>query len=197
MIRTAYKRCYDMVMSYGREEYIDNKKKLVRYHFFQDPDNGGKDAVYGLDIPIMRLVAVLKSAAEEYGAEKRIILLHGPVGSAKSTLARQLKRGLERYSRTDDGRMFTFEWTLPEPLRHLSGGDPTFPSPMHEEPLKLIPAEWRAKAFAEMGIADNVFSSRIKGDLDPASRYIFRELMAHYGGDWTKVMQHVRVKRLL
>ena len=145
----------------------------------------------------MRLVAVLKSAAEEYGAEKRIILLHGPVGSAKSTLARQLKRGLERYSRTDDGRMFTFEWTLPEPLRHLSGGDPTFPSPMHEEPLKLIPAEWRAKAFAEMGIADNVFSSRIKGDLDPASRYIFRELMAHYGGDWTKVMQHVRVKRLL
>lgn len=197
VIRTAYKRCYDMVMSYGREEYIDNKKKLVRYHFFQDPDNGGKDAVYGLDIPIMRLVAVLKSAAEEYGAEKRIILLHGPVGSAKSTLARQLKRGLERYSRTDDGRMFTFEWTLPEPLRHLSGGDPTFPSPMHEEPLKLIPAEWRAKAFAEMGIADNVFSSRIKGDLDPASRYIFRELMAHYGGDWTKVMQHVRVKRLL
>jgi serine protein kinase len=197
VVRTAYKRVYDMILSYGRETYVDNKKKLVRYHFFTDPDNGGRDAVFGLDVPIMRLVNVLRSAAEEYGAEKRIILLHGPVGSAKSTLARQLKRGLERYSRTDAGRLYTFEWVLPEPLRHLSGGDATFKSPMHEEPLKLIPEAWRAQAFEELGLADNEFVHRIRGDLDPASRYIYRQLMEHYRGDWTRVMQHVRVRRLL
>ena len=43
---------------------------------------------------------VLKSAAQGYGTERRIILLHGPVGSAKSTIARQLKKGIEEYSRT-------------------------------------------------------------------------------------------------
>src|SRR6185436_2961895 len=93
--RTAYQRLYDMVLSHGVEEYIDNKKKLVRYKFFRDETHGGRDAVFGLDVPLMRLMNVLKSAAQGYGTERRIILLHGPVGSAKSTIARQLKKGLE------------------------------------------------------------------------------------------------------
>ena len=32
---------------------------------------------------------------------------------------------------------------------------------------------------------------------DPACRMVFRELMAHYKGDWSKVVQHVRVRRLV
>jgi serine protein kinase len=100
--RTAYQRLYDMVLSHGVEEYIDNKKKLVRYKFFRDDSHNGKDAVFGLDVPLMRLMNVLKSAAQGYGTERRIILLHGPVGSAKSTIARQLKKGIEEYSRTAD-----------------------------------------------------------------------------------------------
>src|ERR1700689_912412 len=81
--RTAFQRVYDMILSYGQEEYIDNKKKLIRYNFFKDDHHGGKDAVYGLDVSLMRLVNVLKSAAQRYGTEKRVILLHGPVGSSK------------------------------------------------------------------------------------------------------------------
>ena len=82
--RNAFQRVYDMIISYGTEEYIDNKKKLVRYNFFKDEIDGGSDAIFGLDIPLMRLVHVLKAAAEGYGPEKRVILLHGPVGSSKS-----------------------------------------------------------------------------------------------------------------
>ena len=48
----------------------------------------------------MEIVNVFKSAALKYGSERRVLLLHGPVGSSKSTIARLLKRGLERYSRT-------------------------------------------------------------------------------------------------
>src|SRR5690606_13070878 len=44
--RTAYQRLYDMVLSHGVEEYIDNKKKLVRYKFFRDEQHGGRDAVF-------------------------------------------------------------------------------------------------------------------------------------------------------
>ena len=93
--RTAFQRVYDMILSFGQEEYIDNKKRLIRYNFFKDEQHGGKDAVFGLDIPLMRLVNVFKAAAQRYGTEKRVILLHGPVGSSKSTIARLLKKGLE------------------------------------------------------------------------------------------------------
>ena len=58
----------------------------------------------------MRLVHVLKAASEGYGPEKRDILLHGPVGSSKSTIARLLKQGIEYYSRTPDGALYSFDW---------------------------------------------------------------------------------------
>src|SRR5580698_533664 len=58
--RNAYQRIYDMIISYGTEEYIDNKKRLVRYNFFKDEQNAGANAIFGLDIPLMRLVHVLK-----------------------------------------------------------------------------------------------------------------------------------------
>src|SRR4026207_897493 len=103
--RNAFQRAYDMIIRYGIDEYTDNKKKLVRYNFFKDEMNTGADTIYGLDIPLMRLVHVLKAAAEGYGPEKRVILLHGPVGSSKSTIARLLKQGLESYSRTSDGAL--------------------------------------------------------------------------------------------
>ena len=56
---------------------------------------------------MINLVNVLKSAAHGYGTERRVLLLHGPVGSSKSTIARLIKKGLERYSRTEEGRLFT------------------------------------------------------------------------------------------
>lgn len=85
--RTAYQRLLDMVISKGVDEYIDAKKKLIRYRFFTEAATGHEeDTIFGLDIPLMRFVNVLKAAAEGYGPERRILLLHGPVGSAKSTI---------------------------------------------------------------------------------------------------------------
>src|SRR5579872_6491344 len=196
--RTAFQRVYDMILSYGQEEYIDNKKRLSRYNFFKDEHHGGRDAIYGLDIPLMRLVSVLQSAAQRYGTERRVILLHGPVGSSKSTIARLIKRGLEEYSRTPEGALYTYEWVLPEHLHHVAGGQGGFKCPMHEEPLRLIPVEWRDKALTELGI--NIPGKpqvQIEGDLDPACRLIFRELMAHYKGNWAEVVKHIRCRRLI
>ncbi len=197
--RSAFKRVYDMILSYGQEEYLDNKKRLVRYNFFKDERHGGRDAVYGLDIPLMRLVSVLKSAAERYGTEKRVILLHGPVGSSKSTIARLIKRGLEEYSRTAEGALYTFEWVLPPDLQKISGGHEVFKCPMHEEPLRLIPLEWREKALVDLGFNTATEKSvHVEGDLDPACRLIFRELLGHYKGDWSKVVaNHIRVRRIV
>ena len=195
--RNAFQRLYDMVVSYGEEEYIDNKKRLVRYPFFKDPIDGGKEAIFGLDIPLMRLVHVLRAAAQGYGPEKRIILLHGPVGSSKSTIARLMKKGIETYSKTPEGALYTYEWTNLEGTG-LAGGDDVFPCPMHDEPLRLIPLAWRDKAVDELRMGNDRHRVRIRGDLNPACRFIFRELMERYSGDWSKVVQkHIRVRRLI
>ncbi|HEY2517181.1 MAG TPA: serine protein kinase [Polyangiaceae bacterium] len=204
--RNAYQRLYDMIISYGTEEYIDNKKKLVRYNFFKDEQAAGQNAIFGLDIPLMRLVHVLKAAAEGYGPEKRVILLHGPVGSSKSTIARLLKLGVEQYSRTPDGPLYTFEWVglAGTGVNNLAGAATggtdvdRFPSPMNEEPLRVIPQEWRARAIEELSLSNEKFKVRVDGDMDPASRFIFKALMQKYEGDWAKmVSKHVRVRRLV
>jgi serine protein kinase len=196
--RNAFQRLYDMVISYGTDEYIDNKKKLIRYNFFRDEIDGGRDAVFGLDIPLMRLMKVLKAASEGYGPERRVILLHGPVGSSKSTIARLLKKGIESYSRTPEGALYTFRW-VGLAGTGLSGHDEDeFDSPMHDEPLRLMPEAWRAKAIEKLGLSAEHYKVRIEGDLDPASRFIFRGLMRKHNGDWEAIVRnHVRVRRLV
>ncbi|MEJ2558655.1 MAG: serine protein kinase, partial [Anaerolineae bacterium] len=156
------------------------------YNFFDDPIEEGKDAVFGLDRALMELVQSFKAAAHGYGAERRVLLLHGPVGSSKSTIVRLLKKGLEGYSRTDEGAMYTFSWQI---------DSETFPCPMHEEPLHLVPAPLREELLAQLN--HTVESSPIiEGDLCPACRFYYNQLMDRYGGDWSKMVEHVQVRRL-
>ena len=37
--RNAFQRMYDMILSYGTEKIERHRETLVRYHFFDDPDN--------------------------------------------------------------------------------------------------------------------------------------------------------------
>src|SRR6202167_711634 len=196
--RNAYQRLYDMIISYGTEEYIDNKKKLVRYNFFKDELGGGANAIFGLDIPLMRLVHVLRAAAEGDGPEERVILLHGPVGSSKSTIARLLKQGIEAYSRTREGALYSFDWINLEGTGLAGSESATFPSPMNEEPLRLIPLEWRAKTIDDVGLSNDQFKVRVDGELDPASRFIMKHLLTKYDANWAKLVQnHIRCRRLV
>src|SRR5512142_1862943 len=195
--RTAFQRAYDMILSHGKTEYLDNKKKLIRYNFFTDPEFGGKDAIFGLDIALMKLVNVFKSAAQGYGTEKRVILLHGPVGSSKSTIARLLKKGLEAYSKKPEGAVYTFTWDIERTNLDGVKKRELMPCPMHEEPLHLVPHEWREKVYAELSPAESGYRITDTGDLCPACRFVFKELMTEYKGDWEEVMGHVRVRRLV
>ena len=195
--RTAFQRIHDMVLSHGKTEYIDNKKKLIRYHFFSDERFGGKDAVFGLDVTLMKLVNVFKSAAQGYGTEKRVILLHGPVGSSKSTIARLLKKGTEEYSRTPEGAAYTFSWMLEKKAADGTVTPEKMKCPMNEEPLNVIPREWRASIFSELSPPESGYTIPTGSELCPACRYVFKDLMTEYGGDFAKVASHVRVNRLI
>jgi serine protein kinase len=192
--RTAFQRVYDMIMSHGVEEYSEHKRKVIRYRFFDDVEHGGADAIYGLDAPLMKMVSIFKSAAQRYGTEKRILLLHGPVGSAKSTIVRLLKKGVEAYSRTPEGALYSFGWR-DEDAEFERAVD----CPMHEDPLHLIPDDLREEVIGHLNerSADASFNIHVQGELCPACRYRFNELMMRYDGDWTKVMRHVEVRRLV
>jgi serine protein kinase len=191
--RNAFQRVYDMIMSSGVESYEKGREKRTRYRFFDDPDHNGQDAVFGLEDALAALVNAFKSAAKGYGIEKRVLLLHGPVGSSKSTIARLLKKGLERYSHSDGGALFSLGWVdLDKPeLVHWC--------PMHEEPLHLIPGRFRDDVVARLNADQpaNAYPVRIEGELCPFCRYVYHDRLRHYGGDWTRVIQDVRVKRLL
>ncbi|MCM0606380.1 MAG: hypothetical protein KA715_09850 [Xanthomonadaceae bacterium] len=200
LTRNAFQRMYDMIMSYGTHNYVEYKKNITRYKFFDDPIDNGKDAVFGLDVQLMKLVNFFKSAAYGYGTEKRVLLLHGPVGSAKSTIARLLKKGIEQYSYRPEASLYTYKWIdatgKGDPIL---GGATELVSPMHEEPLKLVPDEFRAKLEEELNRGNkSSYRTKITGDLNPCCRFIQKEFMKRYKGDWKKVIeQHIRVQRFV
>ena len=170
LTRNAFQRVYDMIMSYGCETYEPSRGETrTRYLFFSDPDHQGQDAVFGLDETLEHLVNSLKSAAKGYGIEKRVLLLHGPVGSSKSTIARLLKKGLERYSAQDEGALYSLGWVDED-----SGG--VHWCPMNEEPLHLIPRRFRKEICADLnaGRGEDDYRLKITGELDPFCRFYVR-----------------------
>ncbi len=194
--RNAYQRLYDMVLSHGIMEYAKHHEKYVHYRLFDDPMDGGRDAVFGLDVPLMRLVQNLKSAAHGYGTEKRILLLHGPVGSSKSTICRLLKKGLEVYSNGKDGALYTFGWRAD---LASSAPDGVQWCPMHEDPLHLVPLESQEAIYFELNRQTGPKDYRIAptGGLCPFCRKTYQDLVMGYEGSWERTMRHVVVRRLI
>jgi serine protein kinase len=189
--RTAYQRLYDMILSHGTDEVYENKEKITRFKFFTEFAARHADAVYGIDRPVMQLVNTFKSAAKGYGTERRVLLLHGPVGSAKSTIARLLKRGMEEYSRTDAGALFAYSWKVADNNYQKC--------PMHEDPLHLVPPDLRSTLVKQLNAnrKPNSYEVSIRGEMCPFCRQMFNERMQKYDGDWHRVVEDIKVYRLL
>jgi serine protein kinase len=141
----AHARIYNMVMAAGVDPDERGEK---RYRFFDRE-------IFGLDRTMDQLVEYFNSASKRLEVRKRILLLMGPVGGGKSTIVSLLKRGLEEYTRADDGAVFAIKGC-----------------PMHEEPLHLIPESLRPDIQRDYGIY-------IEGDLCPHCQMMLRE---QYGG---------------
>ena len=184
-------RLYDMILSHGTEEVYEQKEKVTRFRFFTEFAAQHGDAIYGLDRTLMHLANTFKSAAKGYGTERRVLLLHGPVGSSKSTIARLLKKGLEQFSRTDEGMLFSFCWKGENGAWHKC--------PMHEEPLHLVPLDLRPNLVARLneGRASQDFQVVVRGDLCPFCRQMFNERLARHDGDWNRMLEEIKVFRLI
>lgn len=202
LIRTAYQRMYDMIMSRGYSNFKRYRRTYTHYNFFDDFEV----PIVGLEETLESFVKFVKGAAGGYGTEKRVLLLHGPVGSAKSTICRVLKKGMEEYSKTEEGVWYTFKWiNLP------TGPDGIYTHsedicPMHDDPIRLIAPDIRESLLDDLNKIlrqqtpekerVGLYTLKCDGELDPRSRKFMRELLSRYGGDWQKVItDHIRVVR--
>lgn len=145
----SHARICDMILSVGVEKLKEGTPDEVsRYNFFSEE-------LFGIDEAIEQIVEYFKSAAQRLEVRKRILLLMGPVGGGKSTIVTLLKRGLEKWTRTESGAVYAIRGC-----------------PMHGEPMQLIPPELRAEIEQHYGIY-------IEGDLCPQTRYMVDH---EYGG---------------
>jgi serine protein kinase len=216
--RTAYQRIYDMIVEAGTEKYTKYRKTITRYKFFDDPEV----PIFGLEDTLYDLVQVFRGAAGGYGTERRLILLRGPVGSSKSTICALLKKGLERYTQSKAGAIYTYSWVNLDKVPGKEPGwlynQPTAPCPMHDDPLKLLPDDVRKQVVEELNsILNERYQKAVKdakaankdvksipvphrvmvpGHLNPRCQYFWDQLMAAYDYDWQKVVEnHVVVHR--
>lgn len=131
--QSAHSRIYNMIKSHG----ITVENGVKKYHFFSRE-------IFGLETTIEKLVEeYFHPAAKRLDVKKRILLLMGPVSGGKSTIVTMLKRGLEEYTRTDEGAVYAIKGC-----------------PMYEDPLHLVPHHLRDDFYKEYGI-------RIQGSLSP------------------------------
>src|SRR5687767_7491866 len=153
----SHARVCDMILNLGMERVNEGSRdEVTRYNFFSKE-------LFGIEEPIMRLVEYFKSAAQRLEVRKRILLLMGPVGGGKSTIVNMLKRGMEGWTKIDEGAVYAIK-----------------DCPMHEEPLHLIPHQLRSEIDKHYGIY-------IEGDLCPQCRY---SLEHTYGGRHEDVRVH-------
>lgn len=110
-MRTSIQFLSDAIQHFGYTEVRDCGQVLRRYRLFDDPITG-TDAVFGQDRMLMRFASRIKTIAEG-GGNERIIVLRGPVATAKTTIVRLLMKGIEEYSKTPDGGVYTFNWVFP------------------------------------------------------------------------------------
>jgi serine protein kinase len=136
--RLAHERIYHMIMDAGIET---TRTGEPYYNFFSQE-------IFGIEKPLQQIVEYFHSAAQRLEVRKRIMLMMGPVGGGKSTIVHLIKRGLEAYSRTEEGALYAIK-----------------ECPMHEEPLHLIPIDLRPDVEKEFGLY-------IEGDLCPHCRYM-------------------------
>ncbi|MHB8619710.1 MAG: protein prkA, partial [Chloroflexota bacterium] len=142
LAQLAHSRVYNMVRSHGVQ--MDEETGTEHYHFFEKE-------LFGVDEPIARVMEYLKAASVGSDVGKRILMLYGPPSSGKSQLAILLKRGLEEYTRTEDGSVYAIA-----------------DCPMHEDPLHLVPHSLRQDCAAEHGVY-------IEGELCPMCALNLRE----------------------
>ena len=174
--RSAVQYIVDAVDHFGVRKVPGIGGAAQRYGLFDAPFAGGRGAVHGQEEAQERIVRLMRSAAED-GRLDRLVVLHGPNGSAKTTLVECLMRGVAHYSTLAEGALYRFHWVFPRRdgvdaglgFASLGRGGPApadgqgesfamldpeeiaarVPCELRDDPMLLLPAPIRAEVLAD------------------------------------------------
>jgi serine protein kinase len=187
------------------------------------PGIAARGALIGQELVQEEIYRSLSNFARE-GKPNRLVLLHGPNGSAKSTIVSCLMAALERYSMLDEGALYFFSWVFPttksvrgslgfghgstegkgaDSYAHLPDDqiDAKLLIEVRDHPLFLVPVEERAKlleaAYAAAKAKQTEAPSEwiLRGELSHKSQQVFEALLSSYKGSYAEVLKHVQVER--
>lgn len=215
----------DMFEHYGRDTLERPWGTETRFKLFDqgfNPERGAGDALVGQEALQAELFRALNNYVRE-GRPNRIILMHGPNGSSKSTAAACIMRGLEHYSSIDEGALYRFHWVFPNQVRlrgsiGFGGGrraaksddgsyahlpeeeiDARLVVEVRDHPLFLIPHDVRAemvqRAYQEAGATEPPPRWILRGSLAHKSKLVYEALLTSYDGSLEEVLKHVQVER--
>ncbi len=176
-LRSSTQYIVDCFDHYGTSQVKYPWGPVRRFHLFDAPWANGEDQLFGQEHVQNAVYRVMRSFQQD-GRPNKLILLHGPNGSAKSTFIRCLGRGLEHYSTLDEGALYRFSWIFPA-QKHTRGGigfggggkgtpleairaedsfaylpddliDARIPDELRDHPLLLIPLDERIKLIEQL-----------------------------------------------
>ena len=111
-LRSAAQYIVDCFDHYGSSQVKYPWGEVRHFHLFDAPWASGEDRLFGQEHVQNAVYRVMRSFVQD-GRPNKLILLHGPNGSAKSTFIRCLGRGLENYSTLEEGALYRFSWIFP------------------------------------------------------------------------------------
>lgn len=114
--RDASRYLRDVFDHYGTTQVEQPFGTFTRYRLFDLPWEKStrlpRGALIGQELVQGEIYRALSNFARE-GRPSRLLLLHGPNGSAKSTLVGCLMRAMENYSAQPEGALYRFNWVFP------------------------------------------------------------------------------------
>ena len=210
----------DLFDFFGTTEVMTPRGPQRRFNLFDAAFNDGQTRVLGQERLQNEVYKELQTFCER-GRIDKLIMLHGPNGTAKSTFVECLTAGMEHYSRLPEGVLYTFNWVFsdrPEgasfgflekedrrggsSLAYLEPDQISFKlgSDLKDPPLLLVPVEDRGAllrdAFARAKQSFRLPDVMAHGDLSPKNKSIFDALANAYKGDLPRVYNHIQVERL-
>ena len=228
--RDASRYVRDMFDFFGTETIVRPWGEQVRYRLFDLPWEPGPAAGvgHGADAALVGhedLQAETYRAVSNFvqeGRANRLILMHGPNGSAKSTIAACVLRALEHYSTLDEGALYRFHWVFPskktvkgsigfgearpgqldaQSYAHLEDSqiDARIVLELRDHPLFLLPIQERRELvlelYREAGAKEPPPEWLLTGKLSHKSQQVFEALLSSYSGSLVETLRHVQVER--
>ena len=217
--RNTFQLLHDMMLQSGVEYSISPGKPIKhRYGFFEDRELIGQYPVFGQQRAKENLVEKVDNASRGLESSKRLWILLGPPGAAKSRSMDGIKTALKNYSMSDAGKSYTLLLpTVDERLkdRALFAEDGVYylQSPCYERPLQVIPPHLRQAFLAKLnenldgdGLKqflerhphyDHEFQISIDGLVSPYSEHVIKHFMRDKGLDFAAMLGFLKVKRMV